>query len=758
MTAPIESPTKNEVIVRVVLNEPVPLLDYRVPSHLQEQVRKGIAILVPLRRRRTGAYVTEVRYGNAPAGITLKDIEGIDPERPALPESLIDLILFAAKYYIVSAGEMLACALPSMARLAAPTYRITKKGREAINQVKSDSILKSILDIAASVRNGFTVVALERRLGLSRRLAARELKHATKEGLLYIRSRRTRRLALTQEVTPTILLSTENIKDVIPAKAGIQNLTNAQAEATAKITQAIDKGKFQAILLEGVTSSGKTEVYMQAIAHALAAGKTALVLVPEIALTPQLGQAFINRFGDRVAIVHSGLTVSQRRDQWERIANNEACIGLGARSAIFLPFINIGVLVVDEEHEATFKQEETPRYNARDLAVVRAKHENAVVILGSATPSLESRANANHSRYQHLLLSERVHRRPMPEIERINLQTAPKIGEGLLTERMARALERVLTSGEQAILYLNRRGFAPYVYCRDCGYAYRCVDCDVALTLHRAKDLLICHHCGYQEMTPDECKKCNGNRLVSSGAGLEKLDIELKEFFGSIKLARLDRDSIRTRKQLLEQLQLFRSGEAKILLGTQMVTKGHDFPGVTLVGVIQADNSLNFPDFRAAERTFQLLTQVAGRAGRGDKTGIVIVQGYDINHYAIETATRYDYMGFVERELAHRREMNYPPFSHLALLRLEGTNESQTQIAASTACEELQARMRGCVEANEVSILGPAPAPITRLRGRWRWQILIKAASRVALRKVIAPVKISDSVRQILDVDPYSML
>jgi primosomal protein N' (replication factor Y) len=387
---------------------------------------------------------------------------------------------------------------------------------------------------------------------------------------------------------------------------------------------------------------------------------------------------------------------------------------------------------------------------------VRAQRESAVVVLGSATPSLESRANVDSGRYQRLYLPERVKARPLPEVELVSLAENVPPGDGMLTDRLARALEHTLAAGEQAILYLNRRGFAPYVYCRDCGFAYRCVDCDVSLTLHRRQGALVCHYCGYREPAPDACKSCLGHRLVASGMGLEKLEAELCGLFGKLDVARLDRDSVRTRAHLVSTLARFRSGAARVLIGTQMVAKGHDFPGVTLVGVVLADASLNFPDFRAAERTFQVLTQVAGRAGRGDRKGTVIVQGYDIGHYAVEAASRHDYASFARRELATRRELGYPPYTRLALVRFEGAQEVATQAAAAAAALELKGRA-GSVE-GEVQVLGPAPAPLARLRGLWRMQVLLKSTMRTALRHVIGPLRAPEGVRQIVDIDPYDML
>lgn len=547
------------------------------------------------------------------------------------------------------------------------------------------------------------------------------------------------------------------LKDEAPIQsANAPQPTPEQSAALADLTRVLDERRFHTALLQGVTGSGKTEIYMRLIEHALAQGRTGLVLVPEIALTPQLVERFRSRFGGRVATFHSGLLGKERREEWERVAYGEAPIAVGARSALFLPLKNLGVIIVDEEHETSFKQEESPRYNARDLAVARGQKEQALVVLGSATPSLESRTNTSNGRYQLVTLKERVQSRPLPQVELLNLAEQERATDGVLTVRLARAIERTLSQDEQVILFLNRRGFAPYIFCKDCGHTYRCVDCDVALTLHKRRNILLCHYCAYEEFVPDECKNCSSHRVDAYGLGIERLVQEVRELYGDIGLSQLDRDTVRKRDDLVRELSRFRKGESKILIGTQMVTKGHDFPGVTLVGVVMADASLNFPDFRAAERTFQLLTQVAGRAGRGERPGVVLVQGYAIEHYAVAAAAQHDYETFLARELLERQELGYPPYTHMALVRCEGPSEAGTLKAAADVAEVLRERAL----ANEVQILGPAPAPIARIKTLWRAQILLKSPSRKALRQVIGPAlpKSVGSVRRILDVDPYSML
>ncbi len=794
---------------RIMLTEPVGLLDYRIPEELAGDIRPGVPVKVPLGQRRTRAYVAALTDSPVADGITLRDIIGIDQERPVLPEGLVELILFAADYYAALPGEVLAAALPAVARSGSQRYQVSDAGRDALGTKLKDKD-RILLELATRFPKGFTVAAPERELKWTRQAAnarikrlvklswltqaysrhdprgviayekvshdasalgprqrgARELfdlipdcgaivaaKLARQDKSAYPRLKilekagLVRRVTLTQRIRPD--LETPD-RDIRPEP------TADQARTITTITAALGKG-FSTFLLQGVTGSGKTEVYMRIVEHALSLGGTGLILVPEIALTPQLGARFRGRFGDKVATFHSALTVAERRDEWERVAKGEAVIGLGARSAIFLPLRNLGVVIVDEEYESSFKQEDSPRYNARDLAVVRGQRENAVVVLGSATPSLETYQNAELGRYQLLLMPNRVHTRPMPEVFPVSLVNAERVGEGLFTLRLAREIERVLAADEQAILFLNRRGFAPYVYCRDCGHAFRCPDCDVSLTLHQRREVLLCHYCAFEEPAPDICPKCLSHKLESFGLGTERIDKEIHELFGDVATARLDRDTVRKRADLDRVLKRFGSGEARILIGTQMVAKGHDFPGVTLVGVVAADASLNFPDFRAAERTFQLLTQVAGRAGRGAKQGIVIVQAYETEHYALQAALHHDFDGFVAQELQFRRDLWYPPFAHLALVRVEGALEEQTRETAMAVGAALKTRAKN-VEGTWV--LGPAPAPLTRLRGMWRFQILLKGRSRHELREVIAamPRRPTGQVRQILDIDPFNML
>jgi primosomal protein N' (replication factor Y) len=514
---------------------------------------------------------------------------------------------------------------------------------------------------------------------------------------------------------------------------------------------------FAPFLLHGVTGSGKTEIYLRLIAHVLeATGRGAIVLVPEIALTPQLAARFRARFGREVAVLHSGLSESARHDQWRRLRDGELRIVVGARSAVFAPLPDPGVVIVDEEHDPSFKQEEGVRYNARDLALLRGQRSGALVVLGSATPSLESRRAVELGRLELCELPRRATPRPLPSVELVDLRQHSTAPEGVLSAPLAAAIELALAAGEQTILFLNRRGFSPQVQCRGCGHVFQCEHCSVSLTHHRRQQRLICHYCGFGQITPERCPSCGGPELSLRGFGTERVEEVLSARFPRARVARLDRDTA-AGSGLTRILDGIRRREIDILIGTQMVTKGHDFPHVTLVGVLSADQGLHFPDFRGAERTFQLLTQVAGRAGRGERPGRVLVQTFSPDHPAILAACAHDYRAFAELELAARRELSYPPFAHIAALHVDGEDPAAVSASAASLGRELSepARRAG------VSVLGPAEAPLSRLKGRSRWMLLLKARQRPALRAVLEQVRHSGpegAIRVSIDVDPVQML
>ncbi len=554
-------------------------------------------------------------------------------------------------------------------------------------------------------------------------------------------------------------------------------LTGEQAVAVSEITAALHgdpvagaavspgappaKRPFTPFLLFGVTGSGKTEVYLRVIAEALTAGKTALVLVPEISLTPQLAARFRARFGDLVAILHSGLTEQQRLGEWSRLRRGEARIAVGARSAVFAPLTELGVIVVDEEHDGSFKQEEGVRYHARDVAIVRAQRAGAVCVLGSGTPSLESAAHAETGHYRKLRLTVRPMARPMPSVEVIDLRTFLPDGEAFLSAPLRTAIAQTLEAGDQTILFLNRRGFATFVLCKACGHSFRCPNCSVSLTYHRHNDRLTCHYCAFSARVPETCPSCKSAAIDRTGLGTEKVAEGVAAAFPKARVIRLDRD-VASGSKIEAVLAKVARREVDVLVGTQMVTKGHDFPGVTLVGVLCADTGLNLPDFRASERTFQLLAQVAGRAGRGDRPGRVLIQTYRPTAAAVTAAAAHDYEKFFEAEFEERRDLGLPPHGRMIAVRLDGKNEHEVAETAQRLAQVAEAIANRPDNGGEVVIRGPVPAPIEKLRGRTRWQIWLRSADRHALRRVARGVMgaevVHTSVRVSLDVDPISAL
>jgi len=575
-----------------------------------------------------------------------------------------------------------------------------------------------------------------------------------------------------------LVVAEERLRALDPFAAGApesstpQAPTEDQRRALASLLADMDAGAFAVSLLHGVTGSGKTEVYLQLIAEARARGGGAIVLVPEIALTPQLSDRFRARFGDTVAVLHSGLTPRQRLDAWQQIRLGLRPIVIGARSAVFAPVANLKVIVVDEEHDPSFKQEEGVRYNARDVALVRARDERALAVLGSATPALETYEQARAGRYRWLRLDTRPTPRPLPVVELVPLAVHRPDPDTLLTARMRQALTEVVDAGEQGILFLNRRGFATTLVCSACGALHQCPDCSApSMTYHLQRNRLMCHLCGHIEAPPERCRSCGQGELLHGSAGTERVELAVRKEIPRARVLRLDRDTSRG-KGLIETLARFRNREADILVGTQMLSKGHDFPGVTLVGILQADHGLGMPDLRAAERTFQLLTQVSGRAGRGDRAGRVLVQAYAVSHPAIARAAEHDYAGFAAWELEKRQQLGNPPFGFLALVRVSGPDP----VAVQRRADGLGAFVRACIEgvahkqAPEarvpLTLLGPMPSMVERINKKIRWQLLLRATTRPPLRWLLKQLRprlgLDGSgdfkTSAMLDVDPQTLL
>ncbi len=533
--------------------------------------------------------------------------------------------------------------------------------------------------------------------------------------------------------------------------------TEDQRKALNSILKAIRQNQPSVFILHGITGSGKTEVYLQSIGEILAAGKSCIVLVPEISLTPQAIERFRARYQEREAVFHSRLTQGQKYEQWKKIKDGTCHIVVGTRSAIFAPVKNLGLIVIDEEHDTSYKQQDTPRYHAVQVAIMRAAIANAAVILGSATPSLETYYKAKNNEYKLLQLKQRIEKRPLPLVNIIDMrdEIVQRKKRRIVFSRLLRDfIQQALNKNEQIILFLNRRGFSTYANCKKCGFAFRCKKCNIALSYHSDKKKLVCHYCNYQTDPVDICPECKSAYISYFGFGTQRVESELHRLFPTAGIVRMDTDATAKRQSHRQILRDFSSGKFKILVGTQMVTKGHDFPQVTLVGVVSADTALNLPDFRAGERTFQLLTQVAGRAGRGFIPGRVIIQTYAPHHYSIVSSIAHNYKGFYKKEIALRKELLLPPFSNIITITLRSYKEEKAKLAAKELTRKLcKAKLVGCYE-----VAGPVPDMIYRLRRQFRWNVILKVKNldKVTgrLKDIVRGFKLSSGVRMAVDVDP----
>jgi primosomal protein N' (replication factor Y) (superfamily II helicase) len=724
---------------------------YLVPERLQEEALTGRRALVPFGNRKLTGYILGVATGSGI--INLKEIIAVLDKEPLWTAGELEFFRWTASYYQHPLGEVVRTALP--AGINIQTRKGTFGEQATLTGGKTVCCEKfylpgpavdpprqpgaKALEILAVIREAGDISAadLRKRFGA----CTPQLKRLVELGLSTTEEREVYR---------------DPFKDCIVKRDEPRLLHTHQKGALDAIADSLDKQQFTPFLLYGVTGSGKTEVYLQAISHALELGKNALVLVPEIALTPQLTGRFQARFGGGIAILHSGLSDGERYDEWRRIRRGLARIVIGARSAIFAPLDKIGIIIVDEEHEASFKQSDGLRYNARDLALVRGRMERAAVVLGSATPLVTSVHAASQGRLTLLELPERVENRPMPLVERVAMKGSKETISRALSSSLAETYEQ----GRQAIVFLNRRGYATFLVCADCGKPLTCPNCSVTLTYHRQRGQSLCHYCDYAVPAPGTCPSCGGTTLSELGAGTEKLEHNLKELLPLARIVRMDSDTTSGKGSHGRLLSRMSDGSADILVGTQMIAKGHDFPEVTLVGVINAEASLGMPDFRAAERTFQLLSQVIGRAGRGENLGRVVVQALDTEHYAIRSAAEHDASGFYREELEFRREAGYPPFTFLAAFSISGLSE-QTVSEQADMTASLLTQLKSELKVR-VEILGPAPSPIYRLRNRFRRQILLKGINRSDLHRLLSSwrqqVVIVSTVRISVDIDPVDMM
>lgn len=723
---------------------------YKLTPEQSAQAEIGARLVVPLGRNVITAYIVGL-LDQHPADLSevdIKDAQSLVDSAPVCSPEILQLARWVADYYACPLGEVIKAALPpgmapSLTRSGADSFvkpklrrfvrllnanepKLTDAQRRVIATLESDGPMQLQSLLQAAAVSASTISSLE------------------KKGLVETYAEAIRRDPLSHDLG---LESTDH------------TLTAAQASVLEQIEQQMNSEAYSAFLLHGVTGSGKTEIYMRAMDKALKRGRSAMMLVPEIALTPVFSRNLRARFGDQVAIFHSSLQKGERFDEWTRVRNGDARVVIGTRSAVFAPVTNLGLIVVDEEHESSYRQQESPYYNARDVAIVRAQKESATVVLGSATPSLESFHNARKGKYQLLTLPERIAARPMATARIVDMRTvfARHAKPRVFSDELLEAIRETHERQEQSIILLNRRGYSSFILCRSCGETIQCRNCDVTLTYHRSERVIVCHYCNHREPVPRVCPSCGKKYIYYVGEGTEQIEEMLKLLFPALRVARIDRDTTARRKVFEQSLADFSAGRIDTLVGTQMLAKGHDFPNVTLVGVVSVDAGLALPDFRSAERTFQLITQVAGRAGRGDRPGRVLIQTYHPYHYALRHACAQDYEGFYDEEVRYRQNHSYPPFVALASLLVHGPDLGRVRSDSL----ELRKQLDLANQDRKCRILGPAPAPLSRLKGEHRFQLLIKSRSRKNLREVAdAALKaVTINLRSInLEIDPVSIM
>ncbi len=727
------------------------VFDYKIPDSLKETAVPGARVEVPFgHTRKTGFIVSITDYSDYPHH-RIKPISKVIDKEPLIPHTLIKLGEWVARYYCCSIEQGIKVLLPGVVR-GGNVKKKTQLAVKLTNRAKAEKELKALqekhpkqaLVLKKLFQRGETLLSvLKYELGIS----DSAVNTLEKKGLVVKENIEIQRDPFASD-------------NIIPSCD--LDLNDEQSEALDVIKKSIDSQKGQVTLLNGVTGSGKTEVYLQAIRHCLEKGQEAIVMVPEIALTPQTVERFRSRFGDRVSVLHSGLTDGERFDEWMKIHEKKVSIAVGARSALFAPFHNLGMIIVDEEHEATYKQNEAPRYHARDIAVVRGHMENSAVVLGSATPSFETLYNVKSGRYTEVKLQKRFDSQPMPEVSIINLKNESKevgSGYGVFSKLLVSDIYKCLDQGEQVILFLNRRGFATTMQCLKCGYVAECEHCSKTYTYHRNYNQLICHYCNDIHIAPDCCPDCGDKEIRFSGLGTEKVESMAKKIFPSAEIARMDSDTMSSEKDYRAVLQRFRSGKVDILIGTQMIAKGLHFPNVTLVGVMLADLGLHIPDFRAGERTLQLLTQVAGRAGRGEIPGRVLIQTLSPFHPALQCAMKHEYEPFFEEEIGARKLFYLPPDTHMILIHFSGEDESIVSAAAIGFADALKRVLKD----DEETQLGDAmPSPIEKVAGKFRYQIGIRTKKvmkvSLILRQAVVGNRIDKRVKFYVDVDPYSLM
>jgi primosomal protein N' (replication factor Y) len=804
-------------IVEVAVGLPVfKTFHYRIPEKMRDSLQIGMRVLVPFKGRKVTGFSIDL-LEQPPKGVEekIREVENLLDEAPLIDPPMLRFYRWISDYYLYPLGEVIKTGLPPGLQLKSELIlNLTQNGMEYLSKgdlepiqekvfkeigrcgkVSLKKILKhflgevsrsqlfswkrkGLLNIEAGIEGKEVKPKFEKMVRFQGGEPSQPISKKQAEILKWVKERGEIPYSELSKrfKSPSKSIQSLQAKDLLSlsSKEVCRNLsvrselkpypkpepTSDQEAMLSEILRGIHSKRFSPFLIYGVTGSGKTEIYLRAIEEVLVQGQEAIVLVPEISLTPQLLSRFMDRFGENLALLHSGLGRGERYDQWRRIWKGEVKIAMGARSAIFAPFRNVGIIIVDEEHDPSYKQEEKLKYHARDVAVVRAKQVEATLLLGSATPSLESFYNAEKGKFRLLNLPERIEGKPLPRVEVVDV----KKEAGLLSEKVRTALQKNIEDKKQSLLFLNRRGFANFILCPDCGHTFKCPNCSVTLTYHLRDRTLQCHYCDYRIKAPGDCPKCQGHRLQGMGIGTERLEQEIRLLFPEAQVGRMDRDTTSRRRSHLQILKRLESGSIDILVGTQMIVKGHDFPNVTFVGVVSADTSLHFPDFRSSERTFQLLTQVAGRAGRGDVFGEVVIQTFNPDHYSILRAKDHDYIGFYQEEIQFRKALEYPPFSRLINFRMVGNSERRTKAAAEEMGRIGQSLLKKGY-GRGIEILGPSTAPFTKMRGKFRWQMLAKGKSPQLLHRFAKELAFrmevqlkEKGVHLDIDVDPVFIL
>lgn len=790
--------------------------DYIIPGDMAGEAEAGKRVMIKIGKSLETGYITEIRNENQ-LKQQLKTIEEIIDQEPVISSELLGLTRWIADYYLTSWGEVIKAALPAgINPKDHEKLAISASGKKYLKDIplkglltQEESYTLDLLDFLqtngpqnpkdidksfsgnilssalaekliekrknrsgrnlekiqkkiyvlpeesnpdywkkypkrealylklSSCKDGILLAEAVNSLGLSRAMIAA----MTKDGILQIRDEEVRR---------------NPFKNLDVEFSDPFELTEYQKSVFAPMSRALEEGKYQTFLLHGVTGSGKTEIYIHLARQTLAAGKQVLILIPELSLTPQFVRRYFSVFGDKLAVLHSGLPLGERTDEWNRVRRGEADVVLGTRLSVFAPFKNPGLIIVDEEHDQSYKQDDYPIFHARDVAVVRANINNAVCLLGSATPSLESIFNVKKNKYQLLELKKRVLNRSLPELNLVDLRDPENNSDdGFLPPVVSREIENTLKKGEQTLVMVGRKGYAPFVICRACGHNFECTNCSITMSWHEIIKKMKCHYCGKMQPLTDFCPKCGSKSIETLGQGTAKVEERLKTFFPEAKIGRMDRDVITKPREYQEILDALRNREIDILVGTQMIAKGHDYPNVTTVVAMGMDSILKLPDFRHSERLFQLITQVSGRAGRGERPGKVFILSYRTSNYAIKAAATRNWEEFLERELQYRYSLRYPPYGFMALLQLEDFNKNRGKAAAEQLVELLYEKL-----SNKAIVLGPALAPYARLKNRWRFQVIIKAADRTGLNKVLREVARETRGPSILkiNIDPVSVM